>query len=135
MADLDTIQITSEQRHAERVAAADKGFGLPEFVPTRPYDPAFPDATPFDATNARVRNPDGTLADPVLEPVSVNAIHKRLKQGGKAHASTVDGHTYNDADKAIEHLMSLIRYVMNSDGEIPRCTEATRTYLRQHLDF
>lgn len=119
MADLDTIQSTSEQRHAERIAASDQGFG------------DSPVAGPLDQP---AKNPDGTVADPVLEPLGVHSIHKRLKEA-KPVATTVQGHLVSDADKAIEHLLSLIRYVMNSDGEVPRCTEATRTYLRQHLDF
>lgn len=123
MADLDTIQSTSEQRHAERIAASDQGFGDSPVSP--PVD------EPIDQP---AKNPDGAVADPDLEPLGVHSIHKRLKEA-KPVATTVQGHLVADADKAIEHLLSLIRYVMNSDGEAPRCTEATRTYLRRHLDF
>lgn len=119
MADLDTIPNTSEQRHAERIAASDQGFG---------DSPALPGDDPI------AKPIENTSPDPVLEPVGVHSIHKRLKES-KPIETTVQGHLVADADKAIEHLLSLIRYVMNSDGEIPRCTEATRTYLRQHLDF
>lgn len=113
MADLDTIESTSDQRHAERmkvIEGREAGFSMDSYQ------------EPVAQTLAAPLH-----IEPELKPFKVMAVHHRLK--------SVEGHLEIDASKAIEHLLSLIRYVMNSDGEIPRCTEATRTYLRQHLDF
>lgn len=138
MADLDTIESTSEARHAERIAALNEDQSIAP-IPTEPVSgtvnpPVVSSATdPAITRPAAVTEPTGHFVEPDLQPMAVLALHKRLKE--RRSNSKLEGNLEDDASKVIEHLLSLIRYVMNSDGEIPRCTEATRIYLRQHLDF
>ena len=81
-------------------------------------------------------DPFPTVAPEVeIAPLGVLAIDKRLKERVVPNGSSGEDHLISDASKAISHLLALIRYTMNSDGQVPRCTDACRTYLRQHLDF